>query len=209
VSSSIDGTVRPPALQKKRVAAQEAAQEVSLFPNEQVTQVNGTVCTPALQEEEGAAQEAVQEGGLLLHCSCKEDRVTCELSSAQEAEQDIILFPCHIKQLAHYSARGAAHQGGPSLSLPTKYSLHHTGENSSLLESDASTCHIETSVLSHEEWVSSPEKSPNLVIVTPTKSTLCSPYSLALMLEQVPTPQRKAYFSVILGNKKCALSLIK
>jgi hypothetical protein len=64
-------------------------------------------------------------------------------------------------------------------------------------------------VLSHEEWVLSPEKSPNLVIVAPTKSTLCSPSSLALMLEQVPTPQREAYFLVILGNKKCALSLNK
>ncbi len=77
------------------------------------------MCTPALQEEGGAAQEAEQEGGLLLHCSCKEDRVTCELSSAQEAEQDVILFPRHIKQLARYSARGAAHLGGPLSSSPT------------------------------------------------------------------------------------------
>ncbi len=154
-------------------------------------------------------QEAAQEGGLLLRHSCKEDRVTCELSLAQEAEQDVILFPRHIKQLARYSGRGAAHQGGPSLSSPTKYSLRHTGENSSLSESDASTCRIETSVLSHEEWVLSPEKSPNLVKVAPTKSTLCSPSSLALMLERVATPQREAYFLVILGNKKCALSLNK
>jgi hypothetical protein len=108
------------------VAAQEAVQEVDLFPREQLTRINGTVCTPALQEEGGAAQEAVQEGGLLLRCSCKEDRVTCELFSAQEAEQDVILFPRHIKQLARYSARGAAYQGGPSLSLHTKYSLRHT-----------------------------------------------------------------------------------
>ncbi len=140
--------------------------------------------TLALQEEGGAAQEAAQEGRLLLRRSCKEDRVTCELSLAQEAEQDGILFPHHIEQLARYSVRGAAHQGGPSLSSPTKYSLRHTAKNSSLSESDASTCRIETSVLSHEEWVSSPEKSPNLVIVTPTMSTLCSPSSLALMLEQ-------------------------
>jgi hypothetical protein len=63
---AIDGTVRPPALQEKRVAAQEAAQEIGLFPCEQLTQINGTVRTPALQEEGGAAQEAAQEGGLLL-----------------------------------------------------------------------------------------------------------------------------------------------
>ncbi len=34
---AIDGTVRPPALQEKRVAAQEAAQEVGLLPREQLT----------------------------------------------------------------------------------------------------------------------------------------------------------------------------
>ncbi len=45
--------------------------------------------------------------------------------------------------------------------------------------------------------------------MAPTKSTLCSPSSLALMLEQVPTPQREAYFLVRLCNKKCALSLNK
>jgi hypothetical protein len=166
------------------------------------------VRTPALQEEGGAVQEAAQEGRLLLRRSCKEDRVTCELSSAQEAEQDGILFPHHIKQLARYSARGAAHQGSPLLSS-TKYSLRHTAKNSSLSESDASNCCIETSMLSHEEWVLSFEKSPNLGIVAPTKSTLCSPSSLALMLEHVPTPKREAYFLVILGNKKCALSLNK
>ncbi len=55
---AIDGTVHPPALQEKRVAVQEAAQEVSLFPREQLTQINGTVCTPALQEKGEAAQEA-------------------------------------------------------------------------------------------------------------------------------------------------------
>ncbi len=129
---AIDGTVRPPALQEKRVAAQEAVQEVSLFPREQLTRINRTVRTAALQEEGGAAQEAAQEGGLLLCRSCMEDRVTCELSLAQEAEQDGILFPHHIKQLARYSARGAAHQGGPSLSLPTKYSLRHTAKKPSL-----------------------------------------------------------------------------
>ena len=60
------------------MAVQEAAQEVGLFPCEQLTRINGTVRTPALQEEGGAAQEAAQEGGLLLRRSCKEDRVTCD-----------------------------------------------------------------------------------------------------------------------------------
>ncbi len=52
---AIDGTVHSPALQEKRVAVQEAAQEAGLFPHEQLTRINGTVCTPALQEEGGAA----------------------------------------------------------------------------------------------------------------------------------------------------------
>jgi hypothetical protein len=39
--------------------------------------------------------------------------------------------------------------------------------------------------------------------------TLCSSSSLALMLGQIPTPQKEAYFAVILGNTKCAQSLNK
>jgi hypothetical protein len=115
---AIDGTVRPPAPQEKRVAAQEAAQEVGLFPREQLTQINGTVCTPELQEEGGEAQEAAQENGLLLRCSTTHKKrggvaqgglITCEQltidgtvcppalqekrAAAQEAAQDVGLFP--------------------------------------------------------------------------------------------------------------------
>ncbi len=34
---TIDGTVHPPVLQEKRVAVQEAAEAVGLFPHEQLT----------------------------------------------------------------------------------------------------------------------------------------------------------------------------
>ncbi len=51
--------------------------------------------------------------------------------------------------------------------------------------------------------------SPSPLIDARFLHLLCSPSSLASTLGQIPTPQREAYFSVLLGNVKCTETLNK
>ena len=64
---------------------------------------------------------------------------------------------------------------------------------------------------SHSDALSSRHNAKLETDLSPGESimTLCSSSSLALMLGQIPTPQKEAYFAVILGNTKCAQSLNK